>query len=517
MVKKQIIFVFALMFYGLTISPIAKAQTDGPEIPRWAAIVHQLALQAPVPANRSTSTGVFPSVIPEYLRAFDHSGVVETYNAAAPIDTSDNAFFQSIGANGRACVTCHEPRSGWSVSAHSIRRRFYASHGTDPIFRVVDGATCDTDDVSSFHAARKAYRLLLSKGLIRVFLPLPETQLGSDPAAPRDFEIIAVDDPYGCTDLFANKPTVSFYRRPLPAANLRFLGCPTDDPSCAPSPLPIMWDGREKSLDSQARDATLGHAQAKEKPTPAQLAEIVNFESNIYDAQIFSFAAGRLDRDGATGGPFLLSQQDFQVGINDPFSPDFNDMVFTLFDAWENLTIDSEEASNRNEARASINRGERIFNTKTFTITDVNGLNLQPTDPLGHNAVENGTCTICHDSPNVGNHSKKLPLDIGIAGASPPALDIRGLPIFTVRCTSGPLQGKVFKVTDLGRAMLTGKCADIGKMKGPILHALASRAPYFHNGSAATLMDVVDFYDKRFKIGFTDQEKADLVAFLKAL
>ena len=36
-----------------------------------------------------------------------------------------------------------------------------------------------------------------------------------------------------------------------------------------------------------------------------------------------------------------------------------------------------------------------------------------------------------------------------------------------------------------------------------MLRALASRAPYFHNGSAATLEDVVDFYDTRFSIGLT--------------
>jgi cytochrome c peroxidase len=119
----------------------------------------------------------------------------------------------------------------------------------------------------------------------------------------------------------------------------------------------------------------------------------------------------------------------------------------------------------------------------------------------------------------VGNHSEKLALDIGVADASPPVLDNSGLPLFTVQCTdpSGPLQGQSFTVTDLGRALITGKCTDVGKVKGPILHGLASRAPYFHNGSAATLEDVVNFYDQRFSIGFTDQEKADLIAFLQAL
>jgi cytochrome c peroxidase len=46
---------------------------------------------------------------------------------------------------------------------------------------------------------------------------------------------------------------------------------------------------------------------------------------------------------------------------------------------------------------------------------------------------------------------------------------------------------------------------------------LAAHAPYFSDGSAKTLDDVVGFYDKRFGIHFTAQEKADLVAFLNAL
>ena len=65
--------------------------------------------------------------------------------------------------------------------------------------------------------------------------------------------------------------------------------------------------------------------------------------------------------------------------------------------------------------------------------------------------------------------------------------------------------------------MISGQCKDIGRFKGPILRGLASRAPYFHNGSAATLQDVVNFYDQRFAIGFTDQQKTDLVNFLNSL
>jgi cytochrome c peroxidase len=65
--------------------------------------------------------------------------------------------------------------------------------------------------------------------------------------------------------------------------------------------------------------------------------------------------------------------------------------------------------------------------------------------------------------------------------------------------------------------MITGKCADIGKLKGPVLRALAARAPYFHNGAAATLNDAVEFYDQRFNLSLSTQQKTDLVAFLGSL
>jgi hypothetical protein len=488
----------------------AWAQSDPPPIPGWAAEVHRLALKVHDTGPASNSTGIFPSSIPQILLSPDPTGTVETYNTGAPTDTATNPFFQSLGTNGRACATCHEPRSGWGVSAASIQQRFDASGGTDPIFRLVDGATCPNDPVGTLAEKQNAYKLLLSKGLIRIFLPLPATELGTNPPVPRDYDVTVLNDPYGCTDLLSDPAMISVYRRPLPSANLRFLiECPPGQNKCAP--LSIMWDGREASLESQSIDATLGHAQAKHGPTQPEVTQIVSFETGIFDAQEFDDDAGNLHARQASGGPAALSRQDFFIGINDVLSPGFTSEIFTLYGPWENVPPDG-----RNQGRAAVARGEIVFNTKPITISGVNGLNLFASDPLGANTIV-GSCGTCHDSPNVGNHSKKLPINIGIADASPPVLDISGLPTFEVTCTAGPLKGQKFDVTDLGKALISGVCADVGKVKGPILRALASRAPYFHNGSAATFEDVVNFYDQRFGVGFTAQEKADLVAFLQTL
>jgi cytochrome c peroxidase len=49
------------------------------------------------------------------------------------------------------------------------------------------------------------------------------------------------------------------------------------------------------------------------------------------------------------------------------------------------------------------------------------------------------------------------------------------------------------------------------------LRGLASRAPYFANGGARSLRDVVEFYDRQYEIHYTEQQKQDLVNFLKVL
>jgi hypothetical protein len=432
-----------------------------------------------------------PADIPQFSVDPDPSGQIATFQPEGSTAEGNNPFFQNLGTNGRTCFTCHQPQTGWTISAASAQARFKASGIADPLFRLVDGATCPTADPLS----PASFKLLLEKGLIRIGLPLPTTNL--------QFEVSKVDDPYNCTTSkdtgLQNKKSgiMSMYRRPLPSTNLGFLTA-------------IMWDGREPSLAHQSVDATLGHAQADNPPTEDQQSQIVAFETGIFTAQQFDNVAGDLTAGNATGGPAALSKEiaNFFIGVNDPVGQNpkgtpFDPNIFDLY-----LLPASDHLR-------SINRGEQIFNGTQINITGVTGLNdvlNQPTIP--------GFCGTCHDTPNVGNHSVKAPLNIGIANAGankPPALDISGLPVFTLRCTSGSLSGQVFVVTDPGRAMITGNCADIGKVKGPILRGLAARAPYFHNGSAATLLDVVNFYDQRFGLGFTDSQKEDLVNFLNAL
>ena len=242
--------------------------------------------------------------------------------------------------------------------------------------------------------------------------------------------------------------------------------------------------------------------------TPQERQAIVAFETGLFTAQVWDRDAGLLRDDGALGGPVALSQQPFFIGINDPVglnptNAPFDPRAFTIFTAW---------SSQKDRARRAIARGQEIFNTKPIVLSGVAGLNGQTfSNGVTLPASFTGTCTTCHDAPNAGDHSVKAPLNIGLTDASRRTPD---MPLYTLRRLSN---GDVVKTTDPGRAMITGKWADIGKFKGPVLRALASRAPYFHNGLADSLEAVVDFYESRFNVGLTAREKADLVAFLRAL
>ncbi|HEY6912819.1 MAG TPA: hypothetical protein VI356_25785 [Myxococcales bacterium] len=419
--------------------------------------------------------------------AVNSAGVARSFTTQGFIDTG-NLFFRSLGSNGRACVSCHVARQGWTITPEAVSDRFERTRGLDPIFRANDGANSPLADVSSVGARRSAYSMLRTRGVIRVGIGIPDGA---------EFELAAVDDPYG----FASAAELSLFRRPLPSANLGFLST-------------VMWDGREtlaglsirEDLAHQSNGATQGHAQRADPLSAAEREEIVSFETSIFFAQALDFEAGVLDQGGARGGPVELSRVPFHLGINDALGADpagapFDPQAMTLFAAWTD-TGGQRQAN----ARAAVARGQAIFDRKPIAISGVRGLN----DALGIATIA-GTCTTCHDTPDVGDHSLALPLDIGIADAARRAPD---MPLYTLR---NKQTGELFQTTDPGRALITGKWKDRNRFKGPVLRGLAARAPYFHDGSAAALQDAVEFYDTRFAIGFTAQEKSDLVSFLRSL
>ena len=528
-----------------------------PHAPVWLSPSYYSLMRAPLPNLIYNPFGV-PAVIPQNGSYPDSSGVLGSFQPAGATNTATNPFFQPLGTNGRGCITCHSPAAAMGLSVRDVQARYVQSQGTDPLFAPVDGATCPANVPSNMTSgspvgsltgwgqasnplqgnldvasSASPYYLLLHKGLIRIALPVPQDA---------EFTVSVVSDPWGCNTTWAyNQATdpasgvtsqiVSVYRRPLMASNLKFVVqgavntgiLPPVDPVDG-SPVPtdpatgaflngnIMWDGREPTLASQASNATLAHAQVKTPPTPAQIAQIVAFESGIYSAQSVDAAAGGLTTDGATGGPVPLSNT--PAGLLGPFGSATE--TVGAFDAW------NPDTAPVSEQHASIYRGQQIFNFRTFTVSNVAGFNNSLA--LNNNNAFPSQCSTCHGQINGTNGPAPLSqTDNGIGGTS---VNFNGpvpspdLPVFQLTCSAGhstPFLGSVVLTNDPGKALITGKCADIGRFTIPGVRGLAARAPYFSDGSAAGLPDVVDFYNNRFSIGLSSQDKQDLVNFLGSL
>jgi len=279
--------------------------------------------------------------------------------------------------------------------------------------------------------------------------------------------------------------------------------------------------------------------------------------TSVFTAQDFDFHAGNLSDRGARGGaenlknlavstnapctpltdptlaPLSVPRVTPQpTGCLDPFRP------FDLFTAWENLPVTTAFRP----GRTSVANGQRIFNTREFSFPNAGTF----------------TCTACHSTTNVGdfplvnpvNTAPNASLFVRYGLDSPEFLahlatrDGRmrsfvrrtaDLPVYQISLgaqvppqacgpailpnltTGQPIFETLQRSTDPGRALVTGLCADLGGFKPPILRGLATRAPFFHNGAAENIEDVVNFYDVIFDAHFSRQDRVDLEAFLRSL
>ena len=278
------------------------------------------------------------------------------------------------------------------------------------------------------------------------------------PPAVRDYTVIAASDPFGV----GTTSSLWFFRRPLPTANFRSYT--------------VMWDGANTvgtvlrdGLIKQARSNITGAQQGAPAPDDI-IFDIVDFELALSNAQLIESGAGRLDAGSASGGPAAANSQPL---VN---------ARFDLYDAW---------ATTGSPWRQQIYRGQEIFNNV--------------------NAPSGRTCRGCHNAANNGQNVGGALFDVGAAS---PQFANPDMAVYTFQRNS---DGAILQSTDPGRGIRTGNFADLNRFKTPSLRGLAARAPYFHNGIAATLLDVVHHYEAALGFVFTAQEEADLVAFLGAL
>lgn len=459
-------------------------------------------------------------VLPAVLDYDNANGTLRTLVVGGPLKTRGHPFFEPLGPNGRACVTCHQPADAMSLSVASAQRQWERTGGKDPLFAAIDGSNCPTLPQDK----RESHSLLLERGLFRIERPWPVRSFNGKPVTP-DFTIEVVRDPNGCNSGAYGPASgrISVYRRPRPVANMKYLlavgfpydpkqgyALPLDPDDGKPQSGNLMADNRAGNLRLQMEDAGSSHLGMLKRLTPAQRKRLQDFELRVFTAMQVSKAGGAVDSGGAKAGPARLrdSAPGALGSIGEP--------VWSEFKGWE--SIPPEEAARlapeQLAFRQSVARGAKVFRDKTFLITDTAGINSR----IGFGNPVRNSCVFCHNMSQMGNDVAPGQVDLGTT-TLPFADPWADLPLFKVTCTGRPHPhyGRVIHTYDPGFALTSGKCADVGKITLQSMRGLSARAPYFSNGLAKDLRGVVDYYERRYSIGYTEQEKQDLVNLMSVL
>jgi hypothetical protein len=220
---------------------------------------------------------------------------------------------------------------------------------------------------------------------------------------------------------------------------------------------------------------------------------------------VFAGPLGEPEAPFGLGPAALRDRRPGVLGDND-FDP-----VFGLFKSWKG----------NDYYRASIARGADIFMFRQFWLRDATHINS-----IGLGNPIKRTCATCHNAQMTGQDLSAGWVDVGTTNYptwTEPGTwaDPADLPVFKITCRKDadphPYLGRVIYTTDPGRALISGRCVDVGSIVMQQLRGLAARPPYFANGSAKNLREVVDFYDRRFDMKLSETEKDDLVNFLGVL
>lgn len=459
--------------------------------------------------------------MPRELRYPNELGAATTINANGPVKTQGHAFFTPLGQNGRACATCHQPADAMGLSVATIRERWKATQGRDPLFAPFDGANCPNLP----QGQEASHSLLLDRGLFRIARPWPPRDDAGKPIKP-EFTLEVVRDPTGCNldkthGLKSDNPSVSVYRRPRPVANLKYIlavGFPFDPKNGLPlkrDPLTgeylsgnLLSDARALTLPLQLQDALRTHLQAQGNPTPEQLKQILDFEQQVYAAQSHDKWGGALTEAGASGGPEVLAKSRAGVLQNAQRNP-----IWKEFLPWKSAAPAAN--AEQQKFRESVARGADLFVKRMFLISSSTGINS-----MGFGSPVLNSCAMCHNMANVGIDVAPGQVDLGTTN-EPWAKPSPELPLFRLTCNANvkphPFLGRVVHTQDPGYALTTGRCEDIGKITMQSMRGLPARAPYFSNGSAKSLREIVEIYNRRYNIRFTDQEIEDLTNLMSVL
>ena len=249
------------------------------------------------------------------------------------------------------------------------------------------------------------------------------------------------------------------------------------------------WDGRVETLEEQARMPLTNQDEMGNRSLPEALSKIAAVPEYVRAfQQVF-------------GGPVTI----------DGFAKAVAAFERTLISG--DAPIDRYAAGDLNALDESARNGLILFRTKA-------------------------RCTICHVfNQNFGPNSMFPFFTDGGYRNTGVAANFSGFEVLAVRAMAAARDksGEAFAAikkdehaAELGRFVKTGNILDIGAFRTPSLRNVELTAPYFHDGSAATLEEVLRFYVKGGKknpnrdwqldpVELTNDEQRDIISFLKAL
>jgi cytochrome c peroxidase len=244
----------------------------------------------------------------------------------------------------------------------------------------------------------------------------------------------------------------------------------------------LFWDGRSPNLEHQALQPFVNPVEmgiADQAALAARVAELAEY------GPLFAQAFGSAEVTAPRIGQAIASFERTLVALNAP--------------------IDRFLSGDQDAISASAKQGWELFNGKARCNTCHGWVQAFPlfTDELYHNI-------------GVGVKSVDFSGVAAKAAGAKSAEDIDALALQNAEASA------------LGRFLVTRELKDMGAFKTPQLRNVALTAPYMHDGSEATLADVIEFYDRGGEpnpyldggirpLGLTSEEKASLVELLNTL
>ncbi len=346
-----------------------------------------------------------------------------------------------LHGNGRACADCHMPTNSFQLSPASAEARYQALQfwrrfdpkADDPLFRPIDA-----DDFRLNGANASDYTTLRRNGLIRISLPLPANVKLIDPATNQPSAETFVD-------VWRAVPSVNNVELTGPDGHV-FV---TRRPNAGGG---YQLDARIATLQDQALQAFINHAQVQRAPAQRTLDDLAAFQSALFSSARVQALAKALAQ-GVTPLP-----------DPDPLLTGLEQQGKTVF----------------MRACAHCHGGPGQSTTSPPVVArfhDIATTCPRPVDTVSPVRFSFAACP-------AGIADKVRTYEITLANSTT-----------TIRRAS----------SDPGRALLTGFVGgpppldDWNKLDVPGLHGIAQTAPYFHNNSAATLEDVVAHYIELFK------------------